>query len=103
MQWNVNYDHDKWVQNAKRLCEEGIKGKFLQNASLRDLLLSTKNKTLAECCSDKLWGTGVPLYDDKCLDHSVWNSQGILGEILELVRSYIIDILGTNKESDMVS
>ena len=98
-----NYDHDKWSQNAKHLCEEGIKAKFLQNAPLRDLLLSTKNKTLVECCNDKLWGNGVPLYDDKCLDHSTWNSQGILGEILELVRSYITDILGTNKESNMVS
>ena len=83
--------------------KKGIKAKFLQNAAIHDVLLSTKDKTLVECCNDKLWGTGVPLYDDKCLDHSAWNSQGILGEILEVVRSYIIDILGTNKDSDMTS
>ena len=26
-----NYDHDKWISNARNLCEEGIKAKFLQN------------------------------------------------------------------------
>ena len=98
-----NYDHEKWTQNAKRLCEEGIKAKFLQNAAIRDILLSTKDKTLVECCNDKLWGNGVSLYDDKCLDCSAWNSQGILGEILEMVRSYITDILGTNKDSNMIT
>ena len=29
-----NYDHEKWKDNARSMCEEGIKAKFLQNQPL---------------------------------------------------------------------
>ena len=92
-----NYDHEKWKDIARSMCEEGIKAKFLQNQPLRDLLLSAKGKDLAECCADTLWGTGVPLHEDTCLDKTTWKSQGLLGQILCSVRDYIDDILGTNR------
>ena len=95
-----NYNHEKWKNNARRVCEEGIKAKFLQNQLLRDFLLSTKGKELAECCADTLWGTGVPLHEDTCLDRTTWKSQGLLGQILCSVCDYIDDILGTNRENE---
>ena len=33
-----------------------------------------------------MWGTGVPLHVDNCLDKSQWTSQGILGEVLQELR-----------------
>ena len=47
------------------------------------MLLETGDKVIVECCKDQVWGTGVPLYDDKYLDESLWSNQGIMGEILE--------------------
>ena len=32
-------------------------------------------------------GTGIPLHMDNCLDKSHWASQGILGEILQELRT----------------
>ena len=94
----TNYDHVKWNNEAKNHCEEGIKAKFIQNEDLRAYLLSTGSKRLVECCGDKLWRNGVPLHQEDCLKRSNWNSQGILGEILENVRSCIGDILGMNND-----
>ena len=83
------YNHERWKQNAKALCTPGILAKFKQNPTLRKLLLSTKNKQLVECRRDKLWGTGVPLHDTNALIRSNWSSPGLLGEILESVRSIL--------------
>ena len=91
-----NYSHDRWKSEAKTRCEEGIKAKFMQNSGIRSYLLNTGTKKLVECCNDKLWGTGTPLQDENCLTPSHWTSQGILGEILENIRSSIRDIMGIN-------
>ena len=80
-------------------CEEGIKAKFFQNSDLRDYLLGTGDKRIAECCSDKLWGNGIPLHDENCIDPSKWQQQGLLGEILENIRVNINDIMGMNNKS----
>ena len=78
-----NYNHEQWKEVAKNRCEEGIMAKFMQNGVIRTYLLKTGKKRLVECCSDRLWGNGIPLYDEKCLNPSSWSAQGILGEILE--------------------
>ena len=86
-----DYDHEKWKQNAKASCTAGVLAKFEQNPTLRKLLLSTGNKNLVECCHDKLWGTGVPLHNTDALVRSKWHSPGLLGEILESVRSILME------------
>ena len=92
----------EWNSVAKDVCATGIQEKFHQNNNLLLLLLSTNNQTLAEASQDSIWGTGIPLKDDKCLDKSEWKNIGILGEILmELRSSYQpanIDISDQNKE-----
>ena len=47
----------------------------------------TSNKTLVECANDRLCANGVPLYSDSCRDRQRWISQGLLGKLLEEVRS----------------
>ena len=95
----TNYNHYKWKIEARVRCEEGIKAKFMQNSGIRSYLLNTGTKKIVECCNDKLWGTGIPLYDENCLNPTHWTNQGILGEILEANRTSIHDIMGINQSN----
>ena len=84
-----NFDNKTWNENAKASCTPGILAKFEQHPTLANLLKSTGNKKIVECCKDKDWGTGVPLHDVNALKPSYWHSQGLLGNILETVRSIL--------------
>ena len=64
----VNCVDAEWNEKAKELCKEGIKAKFAQNPHLCEVLLETEDKTLVESSYDKVWGTGIPLHDVRCLD-----------------------------------
>ena len=63
---------------------------------MRDYRIKTGNKKIVECCNDKLWGKGVPLNEEECLNQSKWIHQGLLGEILVDIRTNIADIMGMN-------
>ena len=56
-----DYEHEDWCSITKNMYEPGIKAKFKQNPILRKKLLSTKGKTLVECCSHYIWGLEFPL------------------------------------------
>ena len=47
-----------------------------------EALANTGSKVLVKSAGNKLWGTGVPLHKAGCLDSTLWNGNGILGEIL---------------------
>ena len=87
----TNFNRDSWNDNAKEMCESGIVAKFEQNPELTEILIGTNKKTLVECCSDRVWGNGIPLFDDNCLKPECWSGQGVLGEILEEVRAKLQD------------
>ena len=93
-----NYNQQKWISNARKICEPGIKAKFVQNATLNRLLHSTGSKTLAEASYDLVWGTGVPLHSDDCLKKEKWESIGILGEILMHIRETEYGIISNNDQ-----
>ena len=91
-----NFDGDRWEKTAETLCKAGIKAKFSQNQYLLEILTEkTRNKTLVECANDRLWANGVPLYNDSCLDQQRWISQGLLGKLLEEVRSELSGAITT--------
>ena len=50
------------------------------------LIEKTGSKKIVECANDHLWGTGVNLNRDDCLNSEKWISPGILGKILEGIR-----------------
>ena len=89
MSWNIqNLDSQKWDAAAMTMCEPGIREKFVQNPHLMDTLIRrTENKTIIECANDRLWGTGTALGEEGCLEKNRWITQGILGRILERIRS----------------
>ena len=66
------------------------KGKIHPKSCISQLLLSTNNSKLAEVSYDKIWGTGVPLSDENCLDEKLWNGIGIQGNLLMQVRTEIV-------------
>ena len=62
--------------------------KFLENDAPRQLLLTkTKGKRITECTKDTVWGCGMSIHNENCLDITKWTSQGIMGSILEEIRS----------------
>ena len=91
--WSVNnFDKEKWDENAKRYCYQGIREKFMQNKQLLDTLLHTKGHILVESAKDKVWGTGIVLSRDDWHDESLWHSQGILGEMLCDIRDTYLNL-----------
>ena len=85
-----NVDESKWEEEVGNICFPGIHAKFYQNPVAMDTLLyKTGNKKIVECASDHLWGNGMPLGDTACLDSTKWISQGILGQMLECIRSEV--------------
>ena len=94
-----NFDRDHWEKTAETVCKAGIKAKFSQNRYLLEVLTEkTSNKTLVECANDRLWVNGVPLYNDSCLDRQRWISQGLLGKLLEEVRSELSGAITTDEQ-----
>ena len=98
----TNFNRETWYEAAKELCCGGIIEKFAQNADLKSKLLSTGNKTIIQSCYDRLWGTGIPLHDDRWAQQDMWSNQGILGEMLETSRSFL-STQSANNQNDSSS
>ena len=81
------FEKKRWNIVAKELCQPGIQAKFEQNPDIMKVLLSTGNKRIVESARDTLWGTGYVLGSDECLDSSKWTTRGIMGPILEEIRT----------------
>lgn len=64
--------------------------KYSQHMDLRDRLLQTDNKILAEASPyDLVWGVGFRADDDQILNPDNWTGQNLLGKVLMSIRSAI--------------
>ena len=87
----TNFNQETWEKNAYQLCKPGIRQKFLENETPRHLLLNkTKGKRITECTKDSVWGCGMSIHNENCLDTTKWINQGIMGSILEEIRTELI-------------
>ena len=78
-----NFNRRMWETVAKDICRPGIQAKFMQNPDLLQILVEkTNSKKIVESTNDWLWGTGVPLAREGCLNKEMWITPGILGELL---------------------
>ena len=84
-----NCKTDEWNAAAKEWCFKGLLAKFQQNSGLAAFLKNTQDKTILECCYDRVWGNGCPLSDPNCINPNSYKSQGILGEMLEDIRDIL--------------
>ena len=82
-----NFIHSKWTKEGLQMCYPLIKAKFTQNEELKEKLLSTGTKLLAESSKDKLWGTGITLSDHRALNKQEWINNGWMHTILTRIRS----------------
>ena len=82
-----NCDTNRWNSVAAEHCYPGLLSKFQQNPGIASFLKNTGNKTLIECCYDKIWGCGIPLSNPECINLTPDCKQGILGEMLEQIRT----------------
>ena len=89
-----NYNNDVWDRYKYDVVYRGLDYKFEQNYELQVFLCSFHPFTIfAEAASyDKIWGTGLDITDDRCLDINNWIGQNLLGRVITDVRRYYIDL-----------
>lgn len=85
-----HFDVGEWEAVAKDYVFSGNYNKFTQHQDLKEIILSTGEKTLVEASPyDKLWGIGVAEDDPRALDRAKWPGRNWLGEVLTNVRNTI--------------
>ena len=72
----------KWSADGYSVCLDGIREKFVQNPNLLHMLKATAPKTSVEASTDRLWGTGVDLRDNQCLNQDKWYSTSWMSAML---------------------
>lgn len=76
-----------WAANRLRFVRRGLLEKARQHPAIREQLLASGNRTLAEASpSDIIWGIGLRESDPRALDPSQWRGQNLLGQAWMWVR-----------------
>jgi len=85
-----NFDANKWAQHRLGIVWYGNYLKFTQHDDLKQRLLATDNKILAEASPyDLVWGVGYGAENDAILDSNNWRGKNLLGETLMSVRAML--------------
>lgn len=85
-----NYDGTYWNGVRQVVVYNGLLAKFSQNEELKKILLDTGDELMAECsATDRIWGNGISMYDERRFDVSEWNGQNLMGYNLMLVREML--------------
>lgn len=86
-----NFDVARWSAVSREYVYRANKAKF-ENGPLKKFLLETGNKEIVEASpTDKIWGIGLAVDDDKCLDKTKWRGLNWLGECIMRVRTEILE------------
>lgn len=81
------FRNDIWIINRREIVKQGNVAKFSQNYILRNYLIDTSDKILAEASpTDLVWGIGLSETDPKRYDKNNWKGMNLLGEILMEIR-----------------
>ncbi len=82
-----NFNNTVWNGVRQIIVYNGLYAKYSQNRELKEKLLGTGDRMLAESSfEDKIWGTGVSMRDDARFDMTAWKGQNLLGFATMLVR-----------------
>lgn len=86
------YDEKKWFKHARDLFVQGNLEKFKQNETLKQFLLDTGDKVIAEASPlDKIWGTGFTRSHKKAANPQAWEGANWSGFGLMTVRDLLRD------------
>lgn len=84
------FDESVWNNHRFEIVVQGNLLKFSQNESLKQFLLSTKERVLVEASPvDKIWGIGLAEDDEKVQNPLRWKGDNLLGFALMKVRTLI--------------
>ena len=78
---------DVWHSEIPKISYATLLAKFSQHTHLKDILLQTGRRTLAEASTDALWASGVKLGHPNCLDQSSWTGENHMGKTMERIRT----------------
>jgi ribA/ribD-fused uncharacterized protein len=85
-----HFDDALWKAHLEDIAFEVVRQKFEASSELRQLLLATGERVIAEASpNDSIWGIGVNLADDRSLNPALWCGQNILGYALMRARSHL--------------
>lgn len=85
-----NYNQKIWNGQRQLIAYQGLMAKFAQNDTLRGRLFNTGSAILADCSeSDRVWGIGLSIDDDRRFLIDQWQGENLLGFSLMQVRSML--------------
>jgi len=85
---HINVSRNEWFKEETSIMKRGLQEKFTQNATVKEFLLATGDKTLLEASpSDRFWGIGKGLRDVASSDQVTWRGKNKLGEMLMELRT----------------
>jgi len=85
-----NFDDATWKEKCQDIVEEGNYAKFTQNEDLKNYLLATGDKTIAEASPfDRRWGIGKKAQDKRAQNPKEWKGSNWLGKAIMRVRERI--------------
>ena len=83
---NLKDTQGEWYKAAQFEAKIAIKEKFSQNPDIREYLLATGGKLLAEASNDLDWGIGLSLRNPQIMDQNLWQGKNWLGKMLMAAR-----------------
>ena len=88
-----NFDIQKWSEVSYQIMVDVNFAKYGQKPLLKEILLSTGDKTVVEASPyDTIWGIGLHWSDDAVLDEANWKGQNLLGKALMEVRKVLAEV-----------
>lgn len=85
-----NFKDEVWMTHRCEIIKRGNVAKFCQNSSLKEYLLSTEDKILAEASpNDVIYGIGMEEHVSEIIEPSKWRGLNLLGFTLMEVRDII--------------
>ncbi len=80
------FDQEDWDAKAPEVANTCIRAKVDQHKFIKDFLMSTGDKKLAEADKDSKWACGIALDDKKILNFDNWKRIGHAGKVLMNMR-----------------
>jgi len=88
--WMINSYIFMVAVNYAKYSQKNENNKYFRCEKARKLLLATGDKILVEASPyDTIWGIGLGLDNDDCLDETKWRGMNLLGKALMVVRKTI--------------
>jgi ribA/ribD-fused uncharacterized protein len=81
-----NFDKERWDKVAKNFVYAGNMAKYTQNKYLLELLMEVPGEFVECSPTDKIWGIGLRVEDERAFDKTQWQGTNWLGKVLTDVR-----------------